>query len=148
MTISGLGVKLGMMLLAGLLCTASVVGEQREGSSNTARSSSESDKPSSEAKQPSSQKTKRTPFGRSKSNSEQKPKPDPPATTPFMQVEEKGDSIVFKRRTPFGIQAWTKKRSEMTPEEQEMLRDHQAKQAEVKPAKRGAPSSKATPAAR
>jgi len=59
-----------------------------------------------------------------------------------MQVEEKGDTIVFKRRTPFGVQAWTKKRSELTTEEQEMLRDHQAKQAEAKPTRPAAPAAR------
>lgn len=142
-------IKAGFVMLVGLFCTSALFAVQRDGdTSETARSSSESDQQSSETKDSSAKKTKRTPFGRSKSTREEEPKSSPPVTTPFMQVEEKGDSVVFRRRTPFGVQAWTKKRSELTAEEQKMLRDHQAKQAEAEPTRPGAPSAKAAPAAR
>lgn len=142
MTTTRRSIKAGFIVLIGLLCTSVSFAVQSE------TATSDSDQQSSEAKNSSAEKTKRTPFGRSKSAGKEKPKPSPPATTPFMQVEEKGDSIVFKRRTPFGIQAWTKKRSELTDEEQEMLRDHQAKQVEAKPTRPAAPAAKPAPAAR
>jgi len=149
MTVTRLCIKAGFVVLVGLLCTSASFAVQRDGAtSDTARSSSDSDEQSSETHDSTAKKTTRTPFGRSKSTSEKKPKPSPPATTPFMQVEEEGDSIVFKRRTPFGVQAWTKKRSELTAEEKEMLRDHQAKQSKTEPSRPGASAAKAAPAAR
>ena len=149
MMVTRLGIKAGFVVLVGLFCTSASFAVQRDGAaSDTARSSSGSDQQSSETKDSSAKKTKRTPFGRSKSTSEEEPKPSPPVTTPFMQVEEKGDSVVFRRRTPFGVQSWTKKRSELTAQEQDMLRDHQAKQAEAEPTRPAAPSVKAAPAAR
>lgn len=149
MTGMKLGIKAGFVVLVVLFCTSASFAVQREGAtSDAARSSSDSEQQSSEAKDSSAKNAKRTPFGRSKSTSEKKPKASPPATTPFMQVEEKGDSIVFKRKTPFGVQAWTKKRSELTADEQGMLRDHQAKQAKTEPSRPSASSAKAAPAAR
>lgn len=142
MTTTRLGIKAGFVLLVGLLCTSASFAVQDE------KATSDSDQQSSEAKDSSAEKTKRTPFGRSKATSEKKPKSSAPATTPFMQVEEKGDSITFKRRSPFGVQAWTKKRSELTDEEQEMLQAHQAKQAKTEPSRPSAPSAKAAPTAR
>ena len=81
------------------------------------------------AEQPPSKETRRTPFGETKSVAKAADKVAPPATSPFIEVEEKGDTIIFQRRTPFGRQTWSKKRSELTPQEEEMLRAHQARQS-------------------
>ena len=148
MTVSKLGIKVAVILFAGLLCAPwSFAVQREEATADTEKQASEDGKKSSVADD-SAKKTTRTPFGRSKSASGKKPKPAAPATTPFMQVEEKGDSVTFKRRTPFGVQAWTKKRSELTPEEQKMLRNHQAKQADSQPTKSSPTSAETTPAAR
>jgi len=136
-TVSKRGVRLGSVILTALLCTASLfaaqAGETRDKTAKTAKTAKPvAEKSSKDADDASSLETKRTPFGRSKSSSEKKPEVSAPVTTPFMEVEEKGDDIVFKRRTPFGPQSWTKKRSDLTSEEQEMLRAHQSKRAEEK----------------
>jgi len=51
-----------------------------------------------------------------------------PASTPrrapdlsLISVEEKGDTITFRRKTPFGQSVWTRQRSELTPFDREIL---------------------------
>lgn len=81
------------------------------------------------AKQAPKKETQRTPFGETKRVPTTADTAPAAATSPYIEVEEKGDTIVFQRRSPFGLQTWRKKRSELTPEDEEMLRAHQAKQA-------------------
>jgi hypothetical protein len=80
------------------------------------------------AKQQPKAETRRTPFGEAKSATKTDDAPPVASTSPFIEVEEKGDTVIFQRRTPFGPQEWRKKRSDLTPQEEEMLRAHQAKQ--------------------
>ena len=145
------GGKLGLILLAGLLSTPPLTGEQRERTrANTSDPSSKSEEQSSEAKESSSKETNRTRDERLQSSAMSRvlkllreAKRDP---GPAIQVEEKGDTIIFKRPLPFGITTWTKKRSELTPKEQEILRAHQAKRAQDEPNEQQEPSAEATPA--
>ncbi|MDA1312031.1 MAG: hypothetical protein O2968_01735 [Acidobacteria bacterium] len=81
------------------------------------------------AKQVPKKETQRTPFGETKRVPTTADTAPAAATSPYIEVEEKGDTIVFQRRSPFGLQTWRKKRSELTPEDEEMLRAHQAKQS-------------------
>ena len=39
----------------------------------------------------------------------------------MLQIEEKGDTVRFRRRTPFGEQSWERKRSELTAVERKMM---------------------------
>ena len=39
------------------------------------------------------------------------------STAPQTTLKEDGDSIRFERPTPFGVQRWTRKKTELTPEE-------------------------------
>ena len=40
---------------------------------------------------------------------------------PMLKIEESGEVVTFKRRTPFGEQVWRRKRSELTDLEKEMM---------------------------
>ena len=138
MTVLKYGGKLGLILLAGLLSTPPVTAQQREHPpANTSESSSQSGKQSSEAKESSSRTVKRASDERSQSSALssvlkllKEAERDP---GPAIQIEERGDTIIFKRPTPFGLMTWTKKRSELTPKEQEILRAHQVRQAQDEP---------------
>lgn len=44
--------------------------------------------------------------------------------SPLLKIEESGDTVTFRRRTPFGDQVWKKKRSELTDVEKEMIAAH------------------------
>jgi len=39
----------------------------------------------------------------------------------LLRAEEKGDTITFRRKTPFGDSVWTRKRSELSPIEKDIL---------------------------
>jgi hypothetical protein len=43
------------------------------------------------------------------------------STTPNVSVVEEGDSVKFERATPFGPTRWTRKKSELSKEEQELV---------------------------
>ncbi len=150
MTASKHGGKLVLIVLAGLLSAPSVTAEQRERTrANTSAPASKSEKPSSEAKDSSSIVTQGGAFERLLELLKQsQAKRDP---RPFLDIEEKEDTIVFKHRTPFGLRTWTRKRSLLTPMEQKILRAHQARQAQAKqaqdePDEQQEPSSEAAPA--
>jgi hypothetical protein len=137
--------SLAVVVLMGVLIalSAPLAAEQR-GPSRTKmpRRSSESQKSAtSEMKQPAEKASRRTPFGETKGAAKPDDPAPRPATSPYMAVEEKGDVIVFKRRTPFGQQTWKKKRSELNPQEEKMLRAHQAKQPDDSTADKPEPAS-------
>lgn len=135
--------KLLLIVLAGLLSVPSVTAEQRERTrANTSASASKSEKQSSKKTQGSAFERLQQLFKEAKEAGRQ--------SKPIVEIEEKGDTIVFKHLTPFGLRTWTKNRSLLTPKEQELLRTHQAKQAEAKQAQGEAdeqqePSQEATP---
>ncbi len=66
---------------------------------------------------------RRTPFGWMKGE-EKDMKPSaatPISAAPQTRVFEDGDSVRFERKTPFGVQRWTRKKSEMTEEEKQIF---------------------------
>jgi hypothetical protein len=64
----------------------------------------------------------RTPFGVTTRSTDAKPKPArKPGPDPRVRFEENGDTITFRRQTPFGDQVWTRKRSELTDAEKQIL---------------------------
>ncbi len=66
---------------------------------------------------------RRTPFGWMKAE-EQATQAAAAATTaplPQTRVTEDGDSVRFERNTPFGVQRWTRKKSELTEEEKRIF---------------------------
>ncbi len=46
------------------------------------------------------------------------------ADDPMLKIEETGDTVVFRRRTPFGDQVWRRKRSELSDMEREAVEAH------------------------
>jgi hypothetical protein len=67
--------------------------------------------------------TKQTPFGPVpvEATSEQPPPARDFSADPFVSAEEKGEMVIFRRKTPFGSQVWKKKKSELTADEQALL---------------------------
>ncbi len=65
--------------------------------------------------------TKQTPFGPVAATSEQPPPRADFAADPFVSAEERGEMVIFRRKTPFGSQVWKKKKSDLTSEEQALL---------------------------
>jgi hypothetical protein len=66
-----------------------------------------------------------TPFGKAKAKD-----PEPAAAQPVEAKEltvayDEGDSVRFERPTPFGTKKWTKKRSELTADEQKIVDQQQ-----------------------
>ncbi len=155
MTVPNSRCHLSALVLAGTLywgmafSPASLFAEQHGPSrSKPSAASAESKKTSAEeAKKSSAQGGRRTPFGWKKAAEKAEETPPPPASSAFVEVEEQGDTIVFKRRTPFGRQSWRKKRSELTSQEQEMLKVHRAKQSEDKTAAETEPAVSGGPTA-
>jgi len=156
MTISHSRSYLLALVLSVAYCVAVSVGtgslhaEQRGPSrSKPPAASVDKEKASTEkAKETHGDGDRRTPFGRTKSPEKRTETASSPSSSPFVEVEEKGDKIVFKRRTPFGGQTWKKKRSELTPQEQEMLKVHQAKVSDKKTAETPPSASSGPTAAR
>ena len=135
-----------LIVLAGLLSVPSVTAEHRDRTrENTSTSSSKSEKQSSEAKESSSKKTQGSAFDRLQKLFKEA-KEAGRSSKPFVEVEEKGDTIVFKHRTPFGLRTWTRKRSLLTPKEQEILRTYKPRQAQDEPDEQQEPSEEAAPA--
>ena len=131
--------KLLLIVLAGLLSVPSVTAEQRERTrENASASASKSEKQSSKKTQGSAFERLQQLFKEAKEAGRQ--------SKPIVEIEEKGDTIVFKHHTPFGLRTWTKNRSLLTPKEQELLRAHQARQDQGERDKQQDPSEEATPA--
>ncbi len=69
-------------------------------------------------------KVVQTPFGPTLRGDAEEVKRQPVRTLkddPMVTVEESGDTVTFKRRTPFGEQVWRKKRSELNEAEKETI---------------------------
>ena len=66
---------------------------------------------------------KQTPFGRMKQGPAKKSAE--PDVGRFVEVEEQGDTIIFRRSTPFGKQVWKRQRSQLSDVEKKMLERHQ-----------------------
>ena len=72
--------------------------------------------------------TRKTPFGAVKTtNSTARPAgPSAAAVSHLVKVEERGDTIVFRQRTPFGETVWKRARTELSAQERELLETHRA----------------------
>jgi hypothetical protein len=66
---------------------------------------------------------RRTPFGWMKAEQKDDQKAAAVSTTPAPEtrVVEDGDNVRFERNTPFGVQRWTRKKTEMTEEEKQIF---------------------------
>ncbi len=64
---------------------------------------------------------KRTPFGLSRMEETVAEAPQPKLGEAEVKVTEQGDNITFERQGPFGKSTWSKRRSELTSEEQGFL---------------------------
>lgn len=94
--------------------------------------------------------TRNTPFGRVRqdANPQPAPKPEKPSETGLVSAEAKGDTVTFRRKTPFGNQVWTRKRSELSEDEKEILANQSSggkKAGEAKPKPAAAPKPAAQP---
>lgn len=99
------------------------------------------------------EQTRATPFGRVRqdANPQPAPKPEKPSETGLVSAEAKGDSVIFRRKTPFGNQVWTRKRSELNEDEKEILANQsiaakKAAEAKSKPASAPKPAAQPKPA--
>ena len=93
--------------------------------------------------------TKQTPFGPAKVTAAE-PFPETELSSdPFVSAEEKGELVVFRRKTPFGSQVWKKKKSELTADEQAILarRPRQEEKPKAAPAKPAAKTKASKPKA-
>jgi hypothetical protein len=77
---------------------------------------------------------RQTPFGITKAEETPAEKPAAAVKVPTKVVEQ-GDQLRFERPTPFGIQSWVRKKSELTEEEQRIWEEASGKKREAeKPA--------------
>ena len=82
------------------------------------------DKNQDSAKKPSPErqvKIKQTPFGPAKVVAEPR-KPLSLLADPMITVEQQGDTVVFRRKTPFGVQMWKKRMAELDAVERQLLK--------------------------
>ena len=74
-------------------------------------------------------KIKQTPFGPVKVVAEPR-KPHSLRADPMITVEQQGDTAVFKRKTPFGVQTWKKPLTELDAVEKQLLKREHGNNAE------------------
>ena len=74
-------------------------------------------------------KIKQTPFGPVKVGAEPR-KPHSLRADPMITVEQQGDTVVFKRKTPFGVQTWKKPLTELDAIEKQLLKREHGNNAE------------------
>lgn len=93
----------------------------------------------------SARETKQTPFGpvAVEEASEQPPPTNDFSADPFVSAEEKGELVIFRRKTPFGSQVWKKNKSELTADEQALLARGRLDAPKSQPAKAKAPAKDA-----
>ena len=53
----------------------------------------------------------------------------------FVEVEEQGETIIFRRSTPFGKQVWKRQRAKLSEVEKKMLERHRNSAQAAKPDK-------------
>ena len=76
---------------------------------------------------------KQTPFGLMKQGPAKKSAE--PDVGRFVEVEEQGDTIIFRRSTPFGKQVWKRRRGQLSDVEKKMLQRQQKTHQAAKPEK-------------
>ena len=82
--------------------------------------------------------TRMTPFGQAKTTSAPRPpRPSASGVSHLVKVEEQGDTIIFRQRTPFGEKVWKRARTELSDQERELLEAHRA----AKPSSAGGPAT-------
>jgi hypothetical protein len=71
-----------------------------------------------------------TPFGTMTKPVSRKP-PETKSLPPLwlFEIEEKGDAVTFKKKTPFGVTSWTKQQTELSDEERQLLAEYKASKA-------------------
>lgn len=106
------------LFLAILLVAAPAFGEE---SSRAERSSK---------KTKTSEELVDTPFGKVKKR-DAKPRAGRSRAAAFVEITEKGDEVTFRRKTPFGMQSWTRSRSELSDDEQRLMREHKEAREEA-----------------
>ena len=74
-------------------------------------------------------KIKQTPFGPAKVVAEPR-KPHSLGADPMITVEQQGDTAVFTRKTPFGVQTWKKRLTELDAVEKQLLKREHGNKAE------------------
>ena len=82
---------------------------------------------------------KQTPFGQMKQGPAKKSAE--PDVGRFVEVEEQGDTIIFRRSTPFGKQVWKRQRAQLSDVEKKMLQRQQERHQVGKPVKQDSPKS-------
>ena len=78
---------------------------------------------SAEKSAASTGETVQTPFGKV---SKQKPAPAPVSRSKapsMVKVKIEGDQVHFSRKTPFGAQSWTRKKSELSASEKDLVKE-------------------------
>ena len=63
----------------------------------------------------------KTPFGINKGRADEAEAKLPARTVAPVKASVHGDQVRFERRTPFGVNAWTKELSDLTPEEKTLV---------------------------
>ena len=104
------------------------------------------DKKKNPVKKPSPErqvKIKQTPFGPAKVVAEPR-QPLSLLADPMLTVEQQGETVVFRRKTPFGVQMWKKRLAELDAVERQLLRRKQGNHAE-REARQGGSAAPLTP---
>ncbi|NIQ93953.1 MAG: hypothetical protein GWN87_06870 [Desulfuromonadales bacterium] len=67
----------------------------------------------------------KTPFGVAKTTDAPPPKParKPSKLRPDLKVEKDGDAFKFSKKTPFGMNSWTRAEAELSSEERAIVED-------------------------
>ena len=121
-----------LMLLLGLACSAGA--ELKD-----APAKKENSKAAQKQSLKDGEHMKQTPFGQMKQGPAKKsPEPD---VGRFVEVEEQGDTIFFRRSTPFGEQVWKRQRGQLSDVEKKMLQRQQKTHRAGKPDKQDSPKS-------
>ena len=90
------------------------------------------DKKQDSAKKPAPErpvKIKQTPFGAAKVVAEPR-RPPSLLTDPMLTVVQQGETVVFRRKTPFGVQIWKKPLAGLDAVERQLLRRKHGNHAE------------------
>jgi hypothetical protein len=97
--------------------------DRKAGKSEAAAPSEKPAKPAKSAKpvEPPAENTKQTPFGPVEAKPEELPPAADLSSDAYVSAEEKGEVVIFRRKTPFGSQVWKKKKTELTADEQALL---------------------------
>jgi len=113
------------LILSIVLCLAAGLAarqnDRESGNQDTSKEAA-ADASSSESEQETEKVlVHQTPFGTVRTTEAQAKPPEVEVPLAQFEIEEKGNSVTFKRKTPFGISQWTKSRNELTKEDRDLL---------------------------